>query len=39
VLDAFVRSARDTRPLVLVRNAASDDQADALVPVLQGTPG
>jgi 8-oxo-dGTP diphosphatase len=36
VLDAFVRSARDTRPLVLVRNAASDDQADALVPVLQG---
>lgn len=36
VLDAFARSARDTRPLVLVRNAASDDQADALVPVLQG---
>jgi 8-oxo-dGTP diphosphatase len=36
VLDAFARSARDTRPLVLVRNAASDDQADGLVPVLQG---
>jgi 8-oxo-dGTP diphosphatase len=36
VLDAFARSARDTRPVVLVRNAASDDQADALVAVLQG---
>jgi len=36
VLDAFECSTRDTRPLVLVRNAASDDQAGALVPVLLG---
>lgn len=36
VLDLFVRSPRNTRPLVLVRNAAGSEQAVALVPVLLG---